>query len=115
MASAHGTWSRYTNDRCRCPPCRAAAKLYGQRRKAGLLPERVPAGPVIERLHRLREHGFTYFQLRYLSGADCHAILHRDRRTVDARTAERIFGIQLGRGLGRGTSFAPRPKAPAPN
>jgi hypothetical protein len=32
--SSHGTVSRYTGKRCRCPECREAMAAYGRRRRA---------------------------------------------------------------------------------
>ena len=70
----HGTRTAYVLDRCRCDPCREAARVYeAQRRRThlyGRYNNLVDAEPARQHLRTLRAHGMSHQQLETLTGVD---------------------------------------------
>lgn len=70
----HGTRTAYVVDRCRCDPCREAARIYeAQRRRThlyGRYNNLVDAEPARQHLRTLRAHGMSHQQLETLTGVD---------------------------------------------
>lgn len=62
----HGTRMAYTEDRCRCDPCRAAASEYRTRQRRARLT--VPAGPTYAHIARLYAAGMSKTEIETASG-----------------------------------------------
>lgn len=98
--SPHGTISRYTNDKCRCPDCRLAKLVYEGKRMMGRRTRvLIPAYQARRHARFLLMNGWGSKSLGDKVGASRHAILNLasgKTKYIRQDLADKILGTHIG-------------------
>lgn len=114
----HGTRGRYSQDRCRCVPCRTAALTYETNRNRQKVYGRwnayADAEPVRRHVRSLMEYGIGWRTIAETAGVSHETVKHllygkpsrgqQPSRRVLPRTADALLAVTFGR---RRTSETP--------